>query len=274
MSLIWLVQRTKREDSTAQRILYAAEELGFKASLEDHIPFNDANFDFLPKDTPVVFHGGISCVKSVQKRNLSLYPFAWFNQYSLSCCCYYVYWKDYILQNPYEFYTLEEMKECKEDIYKKFGEDDCIFVRPNSNDKIFVGGIVPKERFDSYMNWDWLHDNSPSSLAVVAKPVDIDKEWRLFISENKVIAGSQYQEKRCISLDAKFPQDIIEFAEKVASVWSPHPFYCLDIASTAKGYKVVECGSANCAGFYHADVREIVKEMSRVAIKCYETRIF
>ena len=49
------------------------------------------------------------------------------------------------------------------------------------------------------------------------------------------------------------------------AVWCPHPVWVLDIAQADGKLGVVELGSVNCAGWYAADKRAIVRAINEAA---------
>lgn len=269
----WFVQiRNNDRDTSTQSLTYAAEELGHKVYCERYIPFSHENdLSFLPTNEPVIFHGSIGCARSVQERKLNLKPFAWFDFETLCCHSYYFHWSKYLAVANYAFMPLGELPRRTDWIYSSLGKDDMVFIRPDTNDKLFTGEVVHKEKMNRFMNWVYIENEIPTALCVVGTPTTFEAEWRLFIAEGKVIAGSQYKDSRFLCVDPYCPPESVAFAEKVCSTWVPHPFFCLDVGLTPDGYKVVECGSANCAGFYAADVKKIVFHMSEVAKKDYET---
>lgn len=264
---MWVIQaRSNDRDVTVQNLIYAVEELSREIIIYHHVPFDDdRELTFLPCDRPVIFHGAIGCVDCVQRRKLPAKPFAWFDFEKLSCHSYYAFWGEYLAAKHYGFYPLAEIERQWDWLFETFGREDHIFIRPDSNDKLFTGEVVSKDQLASFMNWAYIQNEMKTPLCVVATPTTFEAEWRLFVADGKVVAGSRYKEAKCLSVSPDYPQEAVLFAEKVAAMWSPHPFYVLDIGLTPFGYKVVECGSANCAGFYAADVRPIVEAMTRIA---------
>lgn len=263
MKTTWFTQLTKREDSTAQAICYAAQEMGMRAHLLSYRPFSPVEHEEFRNDGPVLFHGGINTILETQKYATCPYPFAWFDQVRLSCSTYYAEWEEHLLNHERGLFRMNCLRKHKHDVFRRFGRDDRVFMRPDTNDKTFAGGLVEKGQFDHYFNWDYLEENHPDDVVVVAVPRAVQAEWRLFVSEGKVVAGSMYKP----GLEKGFPYEARKLAEKCARKWSPHPFFVLDVCLTKRGYRVLECGSANCAGFYLADVKTIVAEMSRIAEK-------
>jgi hypothetical protein len=107
----------------------------------------------------------------------------------------------------------------------------------------------------------------PTQLCVVSTPVDIKQEWRLFVADGKVVAGSLYSHNGMLCQEPYYPEEVKNFAEQMAKIWSPHPIFVMDIAETSEGLKLCEVGSANCAGFYHSEIRPIIKAMAEIAIR-------
>lgn len=195
------------------------------------------------------------------------YPGAWVDWEMLSCHYYYSRWGEFLLQQEYAFYPFGELLRLKNYLYKTFGKNNNIFIRPNTNDKVFTGSVVEEKHFKSWFDATRLPNDL---MCIIAKPQDILAEYRFVMFENKVISGSQYKDGNCIIHSDVLPKESINFAEKVSSVWSPHPIYCLDLAETKEGFKVVECGSVNMAGFYKCNIKPIIEVMSKIAIKEFE----
>lgn len=268
--VVWFIQVKNERDTEAQRLAYAAEECGCEVVLRKMVPFDDPELDFLPSDKPVLFHGAISCARSVQERKLNLFPFAWFDFDELTCHSYYSHWGKFIAQRNYGLYPLGELPRLKDWLYKVYGSFDEIFVRPDTNDKLFIGSLVEKKKFDEFMNWQYIStDPMAKELVVVAEPNVIKREWRLIVADGRVITGSQYMD---LGLDVRpeFPDEAAVLAEEACKVWMPHPVLVVDVGLTCDGYKIVECGSVNCAGYYGCDLHKMVRAMSYIARREFE----
>jgi recombinational DNA repair protein RecR len=56
---------------------------------------------------------------------------------------------------------------------------------------------------------------------------------------------------------------MLEFARERITEYSPHDCFAMDIASVHDGeYYIIECGCLNSVGFYHADIKKLVKKIS------------
>ena len=66
-----------------------------------------------------------------------------------------------------------------------------------------------------------------------------------------------------------YPKSAVNFVEKAVKEWQPHPIFIIDVAVAAKrsgsGFKIVEIGMINGAGFYDCDLRIIVEAASAIA---------
>lgn len=269
-------QKTTDHESVPNRLYYLAQELGCGVIAEPYIPFKeDYDFSFLPTDRPVVFYGSINMVKAFNKSSQygRVKPFCWFDFDEMSCRSYYTHWGKHIVQSNYAFYTFGEIKRLKDDIYNKYGKDNRIFVRPDTNDKAFTGEVVHYERFDSWfelaLNWGV----GLLQLCIVSSPEKIDAEYRLVVADGKVIGSSMYRCNGCIDKKEGCPTIVSDFVDEVLNTvpWQPAPIYCMDIAIVNDKPKLLEIGEINCAGLYKIDLRPIAKSMIEIAIRDYSS---
>ncbi len=97
---------------------------------------------------------------------------------------------------------------------------------------------------------------------VVGEPFGLAYEWRLFIRNKKVITGSQYRTYYVRNVQPKVPQEVIEFAEEQAQVYSPADIFVMDVCKSGDGLYVIEVGCFNSAGFYASDLEAIMRQVS------------
>ena len=178
---------------------------------------------------------------------------------------YYGYWYEWLVNKDAIFLPYRLLEAKKDELYEQFGE--VLFIRPDTNDKIFSGEPVSRANFHPFtVMMDQYLSEDESPMCVVGPAVDIDREWRLVMSEGKFVTGSQYRDKKGLNSAPSVPDAAIELAEEVCRKWTPHPIFVLDIAETSNGLGVLECGSINCAGIYEADIDKMVDEMNRLAV--------
>jgi hypothetical protein len=272
----WFIEQ-KNNDPIAQRLCYLVQELGNEIITKPYIPFQETHdFSFLPTDRPVVFYGSINMVKSFNKSPQKGFvrPFCWFDFEEMSCRSYYTHWGKHLLQKHYSFYTLGEIKRLKDSIYNLYERGNCIFIRPDTNDKAFTGEVVEYNYFDSWfkIQQDW--GVGLLQLCVISSPEPIEAEYRLAIADGKVISASRYRLNRSIDKALGCPKNVFDFAEEVIATvpWQPAPIYCMDIALSNETPRLVEIGEINCAGFYEMDLKTIAEKISEIATRefCFD----
>lgn len=225
--------------------------------------------DLFKDDDCVVAYGSINLVNMLHKF-CPWTPTAWFNLEALSCRNYYALWGRYLLQREYMFIPFGALPLMRDFLYRSIGEADCLFMRPDDNKKSFSGMVVSKDKFDK-----WYNDESEfcepdhKSMAVVAKPVSLDGEWRFIVSNGSVVSSSSYLIAGDWNDHTPTPNEAMALAVTVANdPWQPDDIYVVDICKTKFGeFKVVEIGSVNCAGFYGCDVGKVMDAMTEIAIR-------
>lgn len=149
----------------------------------------------------------------------------------------------------------------------KFGEDfewkfDQQFIRPCLDSKSFTGKVFDKEEWDSFRQR--MLDNQDDTtlrkdtLIQVAVPKKLTQEVRCWVIGGKVITQSTYRRGSFLVYDNMVDQDAIDFAQQMVDIFQLAEAFVIDVCLTPYGWKIVECGSISCAGFYDADMQKIV----------------
>ena len=269
--ITFLVEESAFDRADAQKFSYAALEVSEDVRFLDYIPFGGTVYDVIDGvKNPLVFYGSLNMLKDCMKKGKTVPPFAWCDWDALSCHTYYAHYGPYIVQREYGFYPLAEILRKQDWLYKTYGVDDKIFIRPNGNDKAFNGEVVAKGMLYHWHSQAMLYEPPPNTICVVSKPVKIAAEWRTVIADGKVITNSLYREGGMFQPQTTEKDDrterVIQFAEEMAALWQPHPIFVMDIAETYDEWlKVLEIGPVNAAGFYKCDVRKIVEKMAEIA---------
>jgi hypothetical protein len=254
----WYIPEPHHDSDNARRLISILQEMDIDVFSNKYVPFGKMDYSFLDPNRPVILYGYLGIVKDVFRRHIYLSPFAWCNFNELKCSNYYTFWGNYIVQQLYAFYPLDEIARNRDFIFKTYGSSDCVFIRPDDNMKTFIGEVVEKEKFEYW--WRHCRDQSnPNCLCVVSRPEPIQKEWRFVIKEGKVITGSQYLPE----VKSNFPDAAASKAEEIARTpWQPHPIYIMDIALTNGEYRLMECGSINVAGLYSCDLKAFIRAIN------------
>jgi hypothetical protein len=113
--------------------------------------------------------------------------------------------------------------------------------------------------------WTEEYSHVKDTDVLTVSPVQtIDQEWRFFIVEGEVVAGSQYRKDGCLRWRAPIDDFVWFQARKMAKLWLPAPTVVMDICLTKNNwFKVVEFNCVNSSGFYSADVGAFVDAMEK-----------
>lgn len=146
------------------------------------------------------------------------------------------------------------------------------FIRPATDEKFFVGRVYNRSEFLAW--WENIvinrHDYGNGLTAetpvLISEVQEIYSEYRTWIINGKVVTSSSYRLQNKSITDAPVEEDIINYANNCAQIWSPEIAYCLDICRTANGLKIVEPNTINFSGFYNGDIAKIVKELENISV--------
>lgn len=154
-----------------------------------------------------------------------------------------------------------KLRDLPTDLYNP---DDQVFIRSNDDSKNISGGTCNfSDLLEIQKNTEthWIQGDlfSLDSEICISQTKVIYAEYRLIICEKNIIGKSRYRP----SIQYSVPDDILEFAEKAISIWTPHDVFVLDICETDDGLKIVECNCVNGAGWYDSDYSEVVYQLAR-----------
>jgi len=164
------------------------------------------------------------------------------------------HWKENLLNFDSEIFKLGDDFNWKEDEVK--------FIRPTEDSKSFTGQLFTKIEWEEKIQ-NYLHNYrsdvfNEDTLVQVTKPKNISKEIRFWVVDGKIITSSTYRVANDFNINGDvFPEEI-EFAQQMVDLFQLNEAFVIDICVTDKGYKIVEAGCINCAGFYNADMQKVI----------------
>ena len=159
------------------------------------------------------------------------------------------------------------------------------FIRPLDDSKAFAGHVVSGEDLKEWQRCTLQYADVNSTLTIdtevlVAPLKDIECEYRFFVVNGAVVAGSQYRErgyvrKRRINIDGfneyRRDQTALDFARYIIGQWSPGENFVIDVCLTDElwtpQWKIVEINSLTSAGFYNSDTNAIVEALHTPLMK-------
>ena len=269
----WLFERDVFTDGNPEKMMAVARAEGIPFAHVRYASVGDDDSELKPldpvpfaDDDPVMVYGSMNLCRWLLRRRK--WPrLGWHDFGRLRCQCYYAHWGQFLLQRTYAFMPLAELHRRHDWVFKTFGRDDTIFVRPDDNDKSFSGGPVRQAGFDDWWKLANFYEPGPDCLVVVSAPEVIRSEWRFVIGRRQVIAGSLYRQDGIEVISPEYPRDAADFAANVANSTSfdPHCLYTMDVCNTEECYRVVEIGSVCASSLYACDVEKVMRVASRIA---------
>jgi hypothetical protein len=211
----------------------------------------------------VVGYGTFPFARQLQLHHRWL-PGAWANPENLDCTAYFAQYGKFLLNQPYAILPGVEAIRQQHWLFEVFGRDDTVFARPSGCHKLFTGRLISKDGFTNGLaptRYD------PSTLVVVAAPKDIQREWRLVVVGDRVIAGSQYAEEGSKALKPGFPEEVQQFAATMLREvrWKPDPVFMMDVCEADGHLWLVELNGFSCSWLYQCDPPAVVSQVSEAA---------
>src|SRR3990167_7377430 len=270
MQVHWIVENLT---DNIEKLCKSIEDAGHKLTrLKNESKWEE---DYLNKSTledePTIYYGSLETLHTVKHTGYSsgvkLEPLYYANLPNFKCQYYYPRLKGYLLNRPYMLIPYGELNDFQGLIFRTFGQDNAVFIRPNSGNKRFTCQLFYKERFVKDVYNAGFYNLQPEELCLISSPVNIEKEYRLVIVDKKVIASSLYRENgKHVEVEG-CSGSMVSYAEQVAYIYEPDKCFTMDIAVQKNGeFSVIELNSFSCAGYYACNTDKIVEAVSEQAI--------
>jgi hypothetical protein len=139
------------------------------------------------------------------------------------------------------------------------------FFRPTQDTKTFTGKVFSQIEWEDFVFYNLnnghlttLNENTTIQVSSVKK---IFKEIRFWVVNGKIITGSQYRLGNQTIYDSNYEPEAQEFAQSMVDKFQLAEAFVIDVCLTDSGWKVVECGCINCAGFYKSDLQKMIESV-------------
>jgi hypothetical protein len=217
----------------------------------------------LPDGACVIGYGTFPFARQIQLHHRWV-PGAWANPENLDCATYFGYFGKFLLNQRYALLPGLEAIQEQSWLFEVFGSDDTVFARPAGCHKLFTGRLMSKETFATGLaptRYD------PATLVVVAAPKMIQREWRVVIVEDRVIAGSQYAEEGTKAIKPGCPKPVQRYVEMMLREvrWRPDPVFMMDVCESERQFWLVELNGFSCSWLYRCDLAGVVSQVSAFA---------
>ena len=264
--MYYIVQKDVFKEANYNNVIHALDRLNLEYEIVDVIPFVE-DFEFKTNRKDVFPFGSLKMARLSQK-------YGWCPGSQMNDNHDYMVYKDYYKHNLLNY----DSKIIRIND-KKFFSKEPFFARPTKDTKVFTGQI-----FDMY-SWEEsvknalhnanelkkqgfttiLDENTEVQISTIK---DIKKEIRFWIVKGKIITASQYKLGKRIVLSDIIDKTAYTFCEKMIKLFELNDAFVMDIALTNDGYKIVECGCINCAGFYVADMQKVIMAIEDTKWNC------
>jgi len=263
---LWIVQKNLG-DQTALMAALDAEDIPHRDII--HIPFSNELPD-VEWNGPVICYGATRFITTALAAG-RWKPGAFFDPETFRHSVAHAHYGKALLNHVARVLPMSEFRR------EPHAPDDLFFLRPDADLKDFPGALLEWREFE-----DWYGHVSaggvlfePSIPVVVGAPIRIAREWRLFMLEGKCLAATQYRQEGRLAIKEGAPPAVVAFAESLARTWMPAPVAVYDVALSYEEFRLglLEINCFNSAGFYAADVRRIVREVTAFVQReaCWET---
>jgi hypothetical protein len=222
----------------------------------------------LPPGACVIVYGTYPTVRHAMLHHGWL-PGGWCSPENLDCATYYPHFTDFLLNRRHEILPGVAAIREKERLFREFARDGRVFARPTSVHKLFVGRLIAQEDFETALA-PTRYDSE--SRVVVAEPRELDREWRLVVAGDEVVAASQYAEGGAKSVAPSCPDEVFAFARAMLAAvrWRPDDLFMLDVCESSEGLLLVELNSFSCSWLYACDFAAVVEDASWIAARAWE----
>lgn len=214
------------------------------------IPFSDQLPDIDTKE-PTVFYGAVNWINKIHASG-KWTPGTFLNP-DLSFEVWDKAYGNLSFNHGAQISTLNELAS------QDFDDKTNFFIRPCSDNKEFSGQIMTMQ---DITEWDSLLIGDAEYLASVpilyTEPNYITEEYRFFIVDERIVAGSRYRVGGRLSVSGVIPVEAETFAKTAMRVYSPQDIFVLDVCKSGGEWYVLELGSMNSAGFYESNVFQIL----------------
>jgi hypothetical protein len=142
------------------------------------------------------------------------------------------------------------------------------FIRPTLDSKVFTGKVFKQEEWfqtrDRLLDTGYANSLTEDTMIQVARPKKITQEIRNWVVKSKIVTASTYRRGSFLVYDRVVDNDALAFAQEMIDIFQLAKTFVIDIALTDEGWKIIECGSTSCAGFYDADLQKLIMALEKV----------
>jgi len=250
----WIIQENLWNEEGHSLLLQALDKNGSEYTIVKVRPFIHTIEPDINPPNPVMVIGATTLVQIGKERKW--FPSAFLNK-NFDFRVQVRHWGRWMLNHDAVVGSLKELDPPWEPF----------FIRPPEDNKILTGTLMTHAELDKWREdtaasySDGYTSLTPDTIFMVSTPKAIWQEYRCFVVLNKYITGSEYKRAGRPYQNSVVDNDIIEFVETRSNEWSPDLAFCMDVARTEEGLRIIEVNCINSSGFYKSDVSKTIQAL-------------
>lgn len=263
----WIIQKNLVRSEVLEQMKNAIKKDGEYFEEVKIVPFSLDLPQILHNDMFNIVYGSTTFMLNAYE-NERWKTGVFFDHERFSMSHYVQVWGSNMLNFEGNLIRLDQIKEIKSKAETNW------FLRPNYDGKEFAGFV---DRFEKLIEWSEricslkMSNFNSETLVWISKPHLIQKEWRLFVVDNKIVSAARYMVNGDLAISLNdLPFEMLEFANDRINEFRLHDVYVMDIALCENQYKMIECNCFNGTGFYQHDIEKIVFAINHFIRTRYE----
>jgi hypothetical protein len=254
--MFWVIQEDLFHENGREELLRVLQKLDIPHQVVKIVPFSHELIPPVEVRDNIIVNGSILLAEIAREKNWN--PGSFLND-NFDYRVWYPRLSCYLLNHDAVFTTVERAEPDMDDI----------FVRPVLDNKSFNGRVMSSNEFYAWQSSIMRGEDSqvfPTTEILYAAPKKIGQEHRHFIIDGAVITSSRYKLNGRLNVSSMVDQRIVDFAARMASIFSPARAFVLDTYIAGSEIGIVEMGCITAAGFYSADIQKLVMALESMNV--------
>jgi hypothetical protein len=255
----WILQKNLTDAHTLAAITatLAADAIGFEEVFA--IPFSDSLPEMASEGTGAIIYGSTTLILNAYQD--ARFRKAVFFDPRLFCMENYVArWGRHMLNHDSHSTTFSQLATASH------LHETTFFIRPDADSKAFSGQVMTFAEilaFGAQLNESTNPHLNLATPVSISLPKTIEKEWRSFVVDGKIISTTRYLREGALEIDPNdLPEKLLPFVQGVIEVYQPHPVFVIDIALCAGKFAILECNCFNGTGFYGHNIPKVLRAVN------------
>jgi hypothetical protein len=271
----WIVQTNIFKEEAVQRMIECFKRQNLEYEAVTIIPFSNTTIPEIKSyNGPIIAYGTTTLMRNLDKEKC-WFPGIWYNKETFRPSVWGNKLKSFWLNKDCEFFKLKDFSKIK-DYFKKH---KICFMRPDSDLKLFDGGVFDYYDFESWykrleinIKTKTYKNLSKDTVVLLSPKKKIIKEWRYVIVDKEIAAWSMYKENGSLFTSSNplyKNESIHSLALEISKKeWQLSEAYVVDLCEIEDhNIFMIELNTFNASGFYKCDIMSIIYNASNLAEK-------